>query len=394
MLYCLKTCVTQDYDQLTILVSDNCSQDDTREVTHSFNDPRIRYVNTRERVSMTHNWEFALSHVEKGFVTFLGDDDGFLPGSVQKAAAWLAETNARAINLNPADYLWPSFFNSERANTLYIKFRSGYHLLDGGKELRKTLAGTKSYSGLPCIYNSFIERSLLTQVQKTTNTFFHSRIPDVYSAIALSQIVGPYVYADESLKLYGTSKKSTGASLLHDAVNQQAAKAFMSENNLPIHPKLSSTLGRSISLIIAESFMQSFDQGLNQNLAQNFDLQLFMRQALQEAFTTALGHKDEVISNVMEICAKNGIPATEFDALIKQYEHKTPGPVSHEVSRFFQPFALVDAASYGVSDIAGAAELYDKIYRHPLRYPGIISSTIRKTLKSATAEMLLKRLKG
>ena len=42
----LKTCVGQDYDNLEIIVSDNFSTDNTREVVESFDDPRIRYINT------------------------------------------------------------------------------------------------------------------------------------------------------------------------------------------------------------------------------------------------------------------------------------------------------------------------------------------------------------
>lgn len=391
LLHCLETCVTQDYDQLSILVSDNFSQDETKDVVQSFKDSRIRYINTGKRLGMTQNWEFALKHVDSGFVTFLGDDDGFLPGGVQRAAKWLTETHSKAINLNPADYLWPSFFNAERANTLYIKFRSGYRVLDGVEEVKKTLAGTKSYTDLPCLYTSFVDREVISKVQQFSDNFFHSRIPDVYSGIALSQFVGKYVFADQSLKLFGTSKKSTGVSLVFDTANQQAAQAFLNEDNLPIHPQLSSTLGRSISIIIAESFLQSFKHGLNQNLVDDFNLSVFLRQALQEAYSSAKGHKSEIIANVREIIVKNGLPTDEFDTLINQYEARFPGPVRYDVSRYFQPFALVDALSYGVKDIAGAAKLYDDIYHNPLRYPSIIPSTIKKTLKSSTFNMLLER---
>ena len=65
----LRTCVTQDYDNLEILISDNFSQDRTREVVESFNDKRIRYINTGKRLSMTDNFEFALSHVKpEGYI--------------------------------------------------------------------------------------------------------------------------------------------------------------------------------------------------------------------------------------------------------------------------------------------------------------------------------------
>ena len=60
----LRTCVMQEYTNLEIIVSDNYSQDHTREVVEYFKDSRIRYINTGKRISMSDNYEFALSHVK------------------------------------------------------------------------------------------------------------------------------------------------------------------------------------------------------------------------------------------------------------------------------------------------------------------------------------------
>src|SRR5690606_25949425 len=75
----LKTVTGQNYDDLEILVSDNFSQDATEEVARQSNDPRVRYLNTGRRLSMAHNWEFALEHATGDWVTIVGDDDGLLP---------------------------------------------------------------------------------------------------------------------------------------------------------------------------------------------------------------------------------------------------------------------------------------------------------------------------
>ncbi len=69
LIWALKTCVTQDCDDLEILVSDNASVDETREVVASYDDPRIRYVNPGTRLGMSEHWEFALSHVQEGYVS-------------------------------------------------------------------------------------------------------------------------------------------------------------------------------------------------------------------------------------------------------------------------------------------------------------------------------------
>lgn len=58
--HALKTVLAQDYGDLHVLVSDNASTDGTRDIVHGSDDPRIRYVNTGKRLSMSRNWEFAL----------------------------------------------------------------------------------------------------------------------------------------------------------------------------------------------------------------------------------------------------------------------------------------------------------------------------------------------
>ena len=55
--HCLRTVVDQDVDDLEIVVSDNASSSDTRDVVESFRSPRMKYVNTGQRLSMTHNFE-------------------------------------------------------------------------------------------------------------------------------------------------------------------------------------------------------------------------------------------------------------------------------------------------------------------------------------------------
>ena len=82
--WAMKTCLQSTYPALSLIVSDNCSTDNTFAVVSSFNDSRVKYYCTPQALSMTANWEFALSKVEDGFVTILGDDDGFLPDSFEK----------------------------------------------------------------------------------------------------------------------------------------------------------------------------------------------------------------------------------------------------------------------------------------------------------------------
>ena len=89
LMHTLRTLVDQDYRDCEFIVSDNHSQDNTKQVVQDFSDPRICYINTGKRVSMSKNWEFALEHARGSFVTYIGDDDGFIPGALSGAMAIL-----------------------------------------------------------------------------------------------------------------------------------------------------------------------------------------------------------------------------------------------------------------------------------------------------------------
>src|SRR4051812_40299444 len=80
--YTLATALGQDSEDFEILVSDNFSSDQTREVVFAIEDSRLRYVNTGRRVSMTDNFEFALNHARGKYVIYIGDDDGLMQGAV------------------------------------------------------------------------------------------------------------------------------------------------------------------------------------------------------------------------------------------------------------------------------------------------------------------------
>ena len=94
--YSLRTLTEQPYPHLEIIVSDNDSADATRDVVRANGDPRIRYINTGRRLSMSGNWEFALAHVTEGWVTFLGDDDGLVPNCFERVNEIVDRTGVRA----------------------------------------------------------------------------------------------------------------------------------------------------------------------------------------------------------------------------------------------------------------------------------------------------------
>lgn len=255
LLHCLRTIVAQDYENLNIIVSDNFSQDNTRQVVYSFSDKRITYINTGKRISMSHNWEFALSHVDSGWVTFQGDDDGLLPGAIALLDDIISEFPCDAVNSLFCTYFWPSNGWSNGASLAVPTTKEGIKYLNSRAELASVMAG-KSYKRLPWLYTGgFAAIEAINRAKNANGSFFMSRIPDVYSAIALSSVTEKFLRIGTPLALAGASSGSNSVSATSSKNPGDPWARFLSEENIPFHPSL--IFGKTFRLLIYECYLQS-----------------------------------------------------------------------------------------------------------------------------------------
>lgn len=71
----LQCAVSQTYGNLEIVVSDNCSTDNTEEVVSSFADPRIRYIRQAENIGAHNNFNFCVKEARGAYFLLFHDDD-------------------------------------------------------------------------------------------------------------------------------------------------------------------------------------------------------------------------------------------------------------------------------------------------------------------------------
>jgi glycosyltransferase involved in cell wall biosynthesis len=71
----LRSAVNQTYKNIEIIVSDNCSSDNTESVVKEFNDPRIRYYRQQENIGAVPNSNFCLKQSQGKYFLALYDDD-------------------------------------------------------------------------------------------------------------------------------------------------------------------------------------------------------------------------------------------------------------------------------------------------------------------------------
>ena len=73
--HALRSAVNQTYKNIEIIVSDNCSADDTETVVKEFNDSRIRFYRQKENIGPLRNCNFCLEQSRGKYFLLLLDDD-------------------------------------------------------------------------------------------------------------------------------------------------------------------------------------------------------------------------------------------------------------------------------------------------------------------------------
>lgn len=379
--YSIKTCLAQDYENLEILVSDNFSKDNTKEVVYSFNDPRIRYINTGQPLSMSHNWEFALNHVSEGFVCFMGDDDGFLINSISQVNEILNDTGCRAISW-PADYyVWPSCVDNPRVNYLRVTLDTGFKVIDCIEQKKKLLKCEIGYGALPWLYKGFAHIDAINQVKKITGEFFHSMIPDVYSGIALVNVIDNFVFSDKPYAICASSAKSNSGNYKNDDPSVQEKVAFLKENNIPYHEKLLLCLSGYIMQL--ESIYQAMDAGILDVDVKDVDMFLFIEKAIVEVKNASKQRYGSQLEILRKIVEKNNLDRNKFEEIVKKYPNKAFNErYNYNVNGYniFKNRIEFDASSQGVRDIFAACELHHDVLANPEKYftiPAKITSTAK-----------------
>lgn len=357
--HCLRTVVEQDYGELAIIVSDNASQDNTKYVVDSFADARIKYINTGSRVSMSHNWEFALSHVSDGWVTFLGDDDGMFPGALKRIASVINATGTSAITSKWHFYFWPQ--NTVDQNKLTVSFASGYEIRNCQEWLKKLMLGHADYHDLPYVYTGgFVEVKLLHQARNSSGRFFCSMTPDAYSAVAIASTTKTYVMLQEPVCVMGVSAHSNGLSQFSSSVNQEPFQKFLSENNIPFHSRLCSAQIKSIQLIVYECYLQATH-------LHNDMLKIDMSEQLGLALARSSDDYRPVVKKYCdEVAHKNGIDMLRVEMSASKKTKISLAPLLNSLSRCWNEL-LIDSSEYAVKDVYGAARLSHTLHQFYFR---------------------------
>ncbi|MEO5991266.1 MAG: glycosyltransferase family A protein, partial [Ferruginibacter sp.] len=234
----MKTCMIQDYPNFEIIVSDDCSDDNSVEVVHKLinQDSRIKLFAHEKHLGMRENFEFALNKVRPGYVMALGGDDGLVPGCIWRMFEILSSTKKELLTWTPAGF---SYSNREGGQNIFYfkrKKNTGVKLLSSEVFLTN-IAKTFLYQidECPMFYMKGVaSTTLIDRVKSRTkdHSFYYCPTPDGFSGIVLAGEVEDYAFTYEPLSIGGDTIKSQGKNYGRtDRASRKEAKQFFKDNS-------------------------------------------------------------------------------------------------------------------------------------------------------------------
>jgi glycosyltransferase involved in cell wall biosynthesis len=86
---CIESILQQTYPHIELIISDDCSSDDSDSVIKKFKDERIKYIRQPKNLGMVPNWRACLAMTNAPYAMLLGADDYLKPRMIEKCVAVL-----------------------------------------------------------------------------------------------------------------------------------------------------------------------------------------------------------------------------------------------------------------------------------------------------------------
>lgn len=249
LVHTLRTCMIQDYPNFQVIVSDDCSVDDSVEVATNLAkiDSRIKVFAHTSHLGMRDNFEFALNQVKEGYVMALGGDDGLTPGCIWRMYQILQETGKSLLAWCPANFEYPANESDDRNIFLVKRKRNKGVKIIKSSDFLNTIAKTFNYQidECPMFYvKGIASMDLVNRVKSRTKDgcFYYCPTPDGFSGVVLAGEVEDYAYSNEPLSIIGTTTKSQGKNYMRtDKKSREEAQQFFNDNiRRTMHSELAS----------------------------------------------------------------------------------------------------------------------------------------------------------
>jgi glycosyltransferase involved in cell wall biosynthesis len=254
---CVRSVLDQPFQDLELIVSDNASEDGTREVLDGLrDDPRLTVLRQDEALSVTDNWKRALAAARGDYLLLIGDDDYLMPGYCERVEALLREHgDPDVLSYSAYAFAFPGAIrNRPLAHYADPLFRADPALPEHGEvplALRERLVRDVFRFEFGFCLN--MQTTLVSRriVDRLPNGLFHPPFPDFYAVCALLLTAERWLHTAERLAIVGISPKSFGSTF--QAADQQRGFSYLGistdfPGQLPGHELINGTYLTALQL--------------------------------------------------------------------------------------------------------------------------------------------------
>ena len=213
---CMRSILDQGYGDMELVISDNANTDKTPEIIRQFaGDPRVKTLRLETLVSVTDNWNNALSASSGDYILMMGDDDYLLPGYFLRLEQLLDKYGQPdCVIHNAYSYVAPGSI-SDNPHSFY----SESHCQFGDDLVKEGLLTPEQRSGIVQDMFDFKVRIPLNMqttlvarkaFSKVGGGVFQKPFPDHYALNSLLLTAPNWVFSPEKPLVVGVSPKSFG----------------------------------------------------------------------------------------------------------------------------------------------------------------------------------------
>jgi glycosyltransferase involved in cell wall biosynthesis len=209
--HALQSIQDQTFDDYELIVSNNCSDDDTEEVIRRWA-PRAKYIRPPQTLAMPDHWEFALEHARGRYVGYLCDDDVWAPTALERANQTISESDSKLVVLFSGLYHAPDWFQPDLRNVaIFRPHTRSVQEMQSSDTLRTIFHRCNVVNEAPRMLNSFCERETLFRVRAEVGNKIFWLAPDYsFAAFVLSEVPA-WLYIDEPLHVQGVFPEGIGS---------------------------------------------------------------------------------------------------------------------------------------------------------------------------------------
>src|SRR5262245_15705926 len=168
----VRSTLSQSLGDFEVVVSDNCSEDDTRAVIERFEDPRVRYVRTPTHGPIGDSWEFARSQAKGTLIMMLSDDDALVHDALERFAGAHRRYQADFLFCNLAEYRDRTFAGPDKNTVRCRRFSAESRTVSIDEFVRPLMAFKPAFDMHPSAF--MFHAKLADTVVRRIGRFFRT----------------------------------------------------------------------------------------------------------------------------------------------------------------------------------------------------------------------------